>query len=54
MSDGLVTAIVITNLILGLATLGIVIACVVGRCSSMMCNKKEPVTEEIPAQKSIG
>lgn len=43
MNDAAVTAVVVTNILLGLMTLGVVIACVVGGCASLF-QKKAPGT----------
>lgn len=34
MSDGMVLAVIVTNLLLGAMTVGLVVACVVGGCRS--------------------
>lgn len=52
MSDGMVTAGVVTNVLLGLMTLGVVVACVAGGCASLFRHRKEEVAHEVPATKA--
>lgn len=53
MSDGMVTMVVVTNVLLGLMTLGVVVACVAGGCASLFKNRKDDVGHEIPSTKAI-
>lgn len=52
MSDGMVTAVVVTNVLLGLMTLGVVVACVAGGCASLFRQRKETVAHEAHAAKA--
>ena len=43
MSDGMVTAVVVTNVLLGLMTLGVVVACVAGGFASVFRRRNETI-----------
>ncbi len=52
MTDGMITAVVITNVLLGLMTLGIVGACVAGGCASLFRHRKDEVAHEVTSAKA--
>ena len=53
MTDTMMTAVVITNVVLGLMTLGVVVACLAGGCSAFLKSRKEKANQESPATGSL-
>ena len=49
MSDMAVNAVVVTNVLLGLMTLGVVVACIAGGCASLF-QKKAPKRNPQPVE----
>ena len=53
MSDGMGTAVVVTNVLLGLMTLGVVVACVAGGCASLFRYRKEAIAHDAHPPKVV-